>query len=186
MKMKFPLEVEGVVVNSMKELIALGETNAEAQNILGEAFFVGNGVPRDIIKARKYLTKAIEQNNTQAMLSLGYMYQKGIGCKRNVLEAEKLYLKAESLGDDEALEILTNVYLFGMGDVKQDTVKGFNYLDRAIQKGRDVSYLLKEFGMTQDECMGCIEMIKAGLLGEDELEELSKILESAQPAEYKE
>ena len=135
--MDFPIMIGEEEVCSMKELRALAEENTEAQRILGEAFWEGDGVPQDYRKAFNYFEKAAERNDSQALLNLGFMYRKGIACEVDLLKAEELYLRADALGDDEANGILAEVYLFGMGPVKQDVKKGLEYAKKSVEAGDD-------------------------------------------------
>lgn len=120
---------------SYRELKALAETDGEAQNILGEKFFRGDGVPRDLKKAVEYLGKAVEQNNTQAMMSLAYLFNEGFGVEQNCTRGEALVLKADFLGEAEAPGFLAETYIYGRGHVERDFRKGFKYAKKALELG---------------------------------------------------
>ena len=144
--MLFPMMVGQNKVNSLKELRELGETNMDAQMILGDAFWEGDGVPKDFKKAFYYFEKAAQKNNSQALLNLGYMYRKGIACEVDLLKAERFYLQADKLGDEEANGILAEVYIFGMGPVKQDLRKGLMYAYKSVHSPKGDDEILSWFG----------------------------------------
>ncbi len=148
--MLFPMMVGQKQVNSLKELRELGETDVDAQMILGDAFWEGDGVPKDFKKTFYYFEKAAQKNNSQALLNLGYMYRKGIACEVDLLKAEQLYLQADKLGDEEANGALAEVYIFGMGPVKQDLRKGFEYAYKAVHSQKGDDELLSWFGGAED------------------------------------
>jgi len=144
--MEFPMTIGGQEINSLKELRNLAEENVEAQMILGEAFWEGNGVPQDFKKAFVMFEKASAQDNSQALLNLGYMYCKGIACEVDLLKCEELYLRADALGDEEANGILAEVYIYGMGPVKQDLRKGMEYAYKSVHSEKGDEEILSWFG----------------------------------------
>lgn len=164
--MDFPMMIGEHEVNSVKELRNLAEENSEAQKILGEAFFEGDGVPQDYRKAFSLLEKAAAAGNSQALLDLGYMYRKGIACEVDLLKAEQLYLKAEELGDDEADGILAEVYIYGMGPVKQDLLRGLEYANRAVHSERGDDEILGWFG-GMEAFEKIYEVITGGMLDDN-------------------
>ncbi len=61
-------------------LLAKAEQNdADAQNIVGQMYHDGDGVPQDFEDAKRWYLLASEQGNPYASLNLGYMYEWGIG-----------------------------------------------------------------------------------------------------------
>ena len=63
--------------------------DAEAQYSLGNCYFYGFGVDKNLREAVKWLTKAAEQGHTRAQNDLGHCYYSGAGVERNKAEAEK-------------------------------------------------------------------------------------------------
>jgi len=59
----------------------VGSGNASAQNGLGMAFYEGNGVPQNYLKAASYFQSAAQQGdvNAEYMLATMYMSGKGVG-----------------------------------------------------------------------------------------------------------
>ena len=146
--MDFPMTINGEEVTNLKELRALAETSGPAQVILAEAFFHGDGVPQDFKKAHYYCEKAVENGESQGMLDLAFLYRKGIEVDIDYLKEEELNLRAAACGDEEAYGFLAETYLCGRGPVKQDLIKGLEYLYKAINSKYGDSHddLLSLFG----------------------------------------
>ena len=182
--MEFPVEIDGEELYSMRELRAKAETNGEAQVMLGEAFFTGDGVPQDYRKALLYFQKAVENGESQGMLDLAMMYRKGIAVDVDLLKTELLCLMAYECGDREALGALAEMYIFGMGPVKQDLKKGMEYAYKAIHYRELRSSILSWFGGLDDfmEFYNAISQAEPDDVG---LRMLGQQLRQSQSPEYK-
>ncbi len=77
-------------------MAATGDANAEA--LLGRAYYEGVGVPRSYATALTWLNKAIAQNNADAMFILGLMNEWGRGVPQDLQKALALLDKAGTLG----------------------------------------------------------------------------------------
>jgi TPR repeat protein len=75
---------------------AKGDANAEA--LLGRAYYEGVGVARNYSTALYWLNKAVAQNNADAMFILGLMYEWGRGVNQNLEKALGLFDRAAALG----------------------------------------------------------------------------------------
>ena len=73
-----------------------GDANAEA--LLGRAYYEGVGVPRNYSTALYWLNKAVAQNNADAMFILGLMYEWGRGVHQNLQTALSLLDRSAALG----------------------------------------------------------------------------------------
>lgn len=148
MNLRFPMKISGIEIRNLKEFVKVAEEgHGEVQNKLGECFFLGMGVPKDMKKARKYFELAVQNESSQGMINLGYLSTKGIEGDRNCGYAEKLYLKAYELGDIEAATLLGELYIYGMGEVLPDVRKGFVFLKEAYDNNiQDAKELVKELG----------------------------------------
>jgi uncharacterized protein len=72
-----------------------------AQQILGMAYYEGNGVLQDYTEAAKWLIKAANQNSQDtigAYLALGNLYEHGLGVTQSNTEAIKWYRKSADAG----------------------------------------------------------------------------------------
>lgn len=182
--MEFPMVIGKCEVNSLKELRDLAKDNTEAQMILADAFWEGDGVPQDYKKAFLLFEKAAAKDNSQALLNLGYMYRKGIACTVDLFKAEQLYLKAAELGDDEADGVLAEVYIYGMGPVKQDLCRGLEYAYKSVHSERGDDEILSWFG-GPDAFEQIYEMITGGMLDDNSFRMFCQKLRQDQSPEYR-
>ena len=69
------LLVSGVASAQTTDIAALANAgDATAQNRLGHAYFLGQGMPQDYAQAVAWYRKAAEQGYDDAQYNLGYMY----------------------------------------------------------------------------------------------------------------
>lgn len=124
----------------LKELVPLAEKGeAKAQEILGEMYGAGAGVPQDHAKAAFWYRKAAEQGNAPAQMSLGVMYERGIGVPQDDKEAVSWLHKAAEQGYAEALYTLGGVYERGLGATRVDLVQAHKWFNIAIAAGFDIA-----------------------------------------------
>ena len=85
---------------ALKELSSLAQNgDAKAQNILGEMYVMGNGVPKDAAKAEEWFQKAAAQGYAPALINIGNMYYNGVGVPKDVAKAVEWYQKAAAQGE---------------------------------------------------------------------------------------
>jgi TPR repeat protein len=72
--------------------------DAHAQALLGRAYYLGTGVPRNYATALGWLSKAVAQHNGDAMFILGLMYEHGAGVNQDLPRALKLFDDAAAMG----------------------------------------------------------------------------------------
>lgn len=70
------------------------EGNAEAQKLLGDCYYYGNGVNKSYAEAAQWYRKSAELGNVKAQTCYGYCYEKGLGLTQSYKEAVKWYTKA--------------------------------------------------------------------------------------------
>jgi tetratricopeptide (TPR) repeat protein len=75
---------------------------AASQHFVGNAYYDGNGVEKNLKEAFKWSMKAAEQGHAQAQFMVGNAYYDGDGVEQNLKEAFKWYMKAAEQGHDEA------------------------------------------------------------------------------------
>lgn len=68
--------------------------NPEASFMLGNLYVQGEGVPKDVQKAREWWEKAAAANDRKAQFNLGALYEQGQGVPRNMATAGVYYKKA--------------------------------------------------------------------------------------------
>lgn len=133
----------------LKTNLALAEQgNAEAQFFLGHMYYKGLGVPKDLVKAIYWFTKAAEQGNLSAQQNLGgiYFYDKEV--PHDFDAGFYWYTKAAEQDNAFAQRILGEIYLKGVGVpcfgsakwqtcwvVPKDLAKALDWLTKAAEKG---------------------------------------------------
>lgn len=106
---------------------------ADAQNALGDCYYEGEGVTKDLQKAVYWYQKAAEQGYAPAQYSLGYCYQEGEGVTKDIVQAIKWYDKASEAGDADAQNALGDCYYEGIG-VPQNYKEAFYLFNKAANK----------------------------------------------------
>ena len=108
--------------------------NAEAQRLLGDCYFWGEGIREDTREAVKWYRLAAGQGNEEAQKELvycckylGYCYFWGEGIREDKQEAVKWYRLAAGQGNAEAQRNLGDCYSWGEGirEDKQEAVKWY-------------------------------------------------------------
>lgn len=102
----FP-DSEGIdeVIDGQKQSIALykmaaRQNSAEANLKLGDIYYYGIGVEKDLKKAAAFYWIATDLKNARAAFNFGYMYQKGEGVPMNFALAKRHYDLAMSYSND--------------------------------------------------------------------------------------
>lgn len=90
--------------------------DANAQNIVGDAYDGGNGVERDPAKAREWWTKAAEQGFAKAQYNLGRMLAQGSdGIEADHAEAERWLTAAMDQDNADAFNEMGRMWARGDG-----------------------------------------------------------------------
>src|SRR5665213_1450194 len=110
----------------------LGHPRAMA--VLGNMYYDGQGVPKDLGQAVKWYTEAAMRGNRDAQYSLGGMYEEGEGVAKNVPKAAQLYEASARQGMPEAQFALGLSYEFGEGVLRTRRTAIF-WLDQAAKQG---------------------------------------------------
>src|SRR5271170_607592 len=107
---------EPSAVRKTAEIRAKAERGFVKQEIeLAEAYFFGDGVPRDVSEAARWYEKAAADGDPVAQNQIGYFYQAGIGVPRDPVRAAHWYQLASASGLGEATVNLGILYLKGLG-----------------------------------------------------------------------
>ena len=101
--------------------------NAKAQRMLGDCYYVGEGIREDKQEAVKWFRLAAEQKNSAAQWMLGVCYYFGEGIREDKREAVKWYRLAAEQKNSAAQKELGNCYYVGEGirEDKREAVKWF-------------------------------------------------------------
>ena len=98
---------------SYKRAFELG--NTRALYALGAMYDNGNGVEKDLARARFYYELAAEMKFAPAIVSLGMQHERGIGGERDPVKAYGLYRRAADLDDRRAVNKLGELTEKGLG-----------------------------------------------------------------------
>jgi hypothetical protein len=127
--------------------------DAAAQNILGDLWAHGKGVPQDYAQAAKWYRRSADQGFALAQCNLAALYAAGAGVKSDSTEAVRWYRKAADQGSADGQYDLAQMLSMGIGakrDIREairlyhlaaeqgDGLAQFN-LARRYQEGKDVS-----------------------------------------------
>lgn len=104
------------------------------QLALGYKFFLGEEVPRNLVKAAEFFRKAADAGNAEAQCALGSMYQNGMGVSINYLEATQWHAKAAKQGYADSQFLLGLSYRDGTGVIK-DSLEAYKWLHLAADQG---------------------------------------------------
>jgi TPR repeat protein len=116
------------------DLETVQKKKANVMTSLGVAYFNGEGVSRDYIKAKNWWLKAAALKNMYAENNLGMMYAQGTGVEHNNTEAVKWYRLAAGQGYAEAEQNLGTMYSLGLG-VQQNYSEAADWLQKAAVQG---------------------------------------------------
>lgn len=133
--------------DGVADLVAKAEKGeAVAQLELGGIYLKGEGVPKDVAEAVKWLSKAAEQGNGEAQMKLGGIYIGGRGVLKNSVEAAKWYLMSAEQGNAAAQCQIGRMRLTGVG-IPKDEVEAYKWSTLAASQGdaaaiKVISFLL--------------------------------------------
>jgi len=108
--------------------------NPNAQYNLANAYYYGNGVPEDLLKAISWYLRAAVNGVPEAQLNLGYMYSFGEGVQKNDEAATLLYKFAAKGGNIKAQSNLGYRYCKGVG-VEQNLGQCAYWVKKAMDQG---------------------------------------------------
>jgi len=104
--------------------------DATVQNLLGQMYREGTGVPQDYAAALSWYQKAADQGNAPAQFNLGFMYFNGLGVPQDYPAAMSWYRRAADQGNSAAQLNLGGMYLQGEG-APQEYVSAYMWFNLA-------------------------------------------------------
>ena len=107
-----------------------------AQLKLGDMYYDGEGVPKDLAAAARWYRKAADQGNDVAQAELGAMYYYGEGVPKDLAAATRWFRKAADQGNDVAQAALGDMYYNGEG-VPKDLTAAARWFRKAADQGND-------------------------------------------------
>ena len=112
--------------------------------IVGEAYFNGTGTKKDIEKGKKYLSEAATRN-PYATLALALRYFYGNEVEKSYSQAFTFFFTANTHGAKKCAFYLAEFYNKGLGGVKKDYKKAFEFYLKALNEENDAA-AAKEIG----------------------------------------
>ncbi|KAG0232418.1 hypothetical protein BGW42_008209 [Actinomortierella wolfii] len=123
---------------------AAEQGHVEAQYIVGDRFYTGQGTTQNYAEAVTWFRKAAEQKHANAQYRLGCMLRDGQGVEQNYDDAAKWLLRATEQGHAEARQSVKKLYEKGYG-LPRDLQKAVHwYREVAAGGGSDVQQQLKK------------------------------------------
>lgn len=110
------------------------KNNKEALNKLGEAYFMGKGLPRDPQNAIKYYTLASDAGCADAQRALGVIYTMGAIVPKDLAKAFSFFQKGAENGNAFCMLKTADCYRDGNGTV-QSYPKAFEYYKKSAELG---------------------------------------------------
>lgn len=115
-----------------ESLAELGHTRAQFQ--MGNIYYNGYGVHRDVEDALFWFRKAAQSGHAEAQYNVGVAYAKGIGVESNIGHAIVWWHRAAKLGNVDAQFNLGMLYARGFG-VKRDEIMAARWWQKAAALG---------------------------------------------------
>ena len=129
------LSALGFNVSYSEELERMAKnSNAAAQNYLGNCLLNGNGIDANPEQAFYWFSKSAMGNNTKAMNQLGYCYEEGIGTEIDSVQAYLFYKKAAFRGHPNAYVNLAKCYYLGIG-THVDILRAKAWFEKGAEEG---------------------------------------------------
>jgi TPR repeat protein len=128
---------EDVIAKAMPPIKVLAAHGSKmAQFTLGEAYYRGWGVEKDLEMAVEWYRKSANQGHAGAQAALGVSYLNGEGVQQDFSEALRWLKQAAHQGEAIGEHVLGKMYSFGIG-IPIDRKRGFQLLSRAAERGLD-------------------------------------------------
>ena len=133
-KEKYDLKLFDEIIEPLTKSAEMG--NSDAQNLLGDCYYIGRGVKLDYNRAVYWYSKSAGQNNAEAQNNLGDCYFLGDGVEENNQKAFELFLKSANQNNVHAQNNLGDCYYNGNG-IEQDYNKAFYWYSKSASNGDD-------------------------------------------------
>lgn len=112
-----------------------GKSSPESQQIIGQAFLLGSGVPRNYEKAVEWYSLAAANGNREAQNELGFLYAVGKGVERDPEKSAEYFLQAAFKGLPIAQYNIGILYYTGNGFKDSDLQRSYAWFNLAATNG---------------------------------------------------
>lgn len=120
-------------------------SSTEFSNVLlylGDYFWMGKGVPRDLAKGLSYYRRAADLGSQEAQVELGDCYMHGDGVQQDSSEARLWYQKAAEQGSLEAM-IRLGLELLSVESNSSRKAEGVAWYRKAVEAGQSALPLMR-------------------------------------------
>ena len=128
------------------------DNEVRAQYTIGTCYKYGEGVKKNLKKAKEWFEKASSQNYGEALTSLGLLYMNGEGVERDIVRAIRFWNIAATNGNPTAQYNIGQAYANGTGVPKNEQEAFSWYIKAANQDYTDAQYAI---GVCLHEGIGC-------------------------------
>lgn len=119
---------------TLEQRVAAGD--AAAMDELAFIFYSGEGVPKDVVRAKELYERAVEANNASAMRNLGDLLRhEQQRSTEDIIRAKELYERAIDAGNIRAMVKLGDLLRYGDSGVPKDVVRAIELYERAVDAG---------------------------------------------------
>ena len=116
-------------VKKLRESATSGEPESCLE--LGNAYYYGRGIDKDMYSAFQWYFEAAKSNNPAALFNVALCYDEGIGTEENKIEALRWYKKAAEAG---VLQAKFNLAMYYKDGAKFASDSGDIFLEKDFQK----------------------------------------------------
>ncbi len=125
----------GEYETAMREWAPLAaQGQAEAQNMLGFMYRMGEGVEQDFANARHWYRLAADQGHPTAQNNLGLLYRDGLGVPQDYAKAFRWFLRAAEQGNAAGQNHVGLMFYKGEGRAR-DYVQAYQWAWLAAKQG---------------------------------------------------
>lgn len=165
-------------------LAAAAEKEGQAAYNLGQIYWRGLlSIKRDYVKAIYWFNQAADFNSSDALLALACIFLDGKIIPKDEQQAFKLIIKASKLYNSNAFLMLYQIHMDGLGKIKPNPYKAYEYLTIAAELGdSEAQVLLGLFDILRNDRENAAKWLKKSEQQGYKIEDyLEKFLEGKLP-----
>ena len=161
------------IIGLLTFLKAAEQGDSKSQYMLGDCYYLGEGVSEDKEKAVGWYLKAAKQGHADTQNLLGECYKKGSGLSKNYTQAAKWFLRSAKQGNIQAQYNLGFCYKNGLG-VSQDKTEAVKLFRKAAKQGHTLAQIYlgdrydRGWGVPRDTTKAMYWYHKAAVQGDAE------------------
>jgi TPR repeat protein len=116
--------------------------SAEELYKIGCKYYIGDGVPKDEMRAFERFSKAAEKGHEEAEEALGVFYERGIAVEKNYEKAAEWYQRAAEKGSADASLNLGNLYFNHRVGYGNEQENAFYWFLKSAERGNEQAQCL--------------------------------------------